>query len=217
VLDDHRPARVADRREQDRERAEQLAGPPGDVEPEQHDHAGEADDQAGEPRPLGALLVVDADRDQRDDQRHRGDQDRGEAGADALLAEADQRPRQADLDDRVDEQRLPMPAEPAQRALVPGVRDQHDERHDDAPERDPDRREVLDGELDEEVWDAPDHRDRREQPPPASGHAGGRHRAINSSRAASAPVRSLGSPSSGADGRGLWRPWRGRPTRSWSA
>ena len=199
VLDDHRADRVADRGEQDREPAEQLARAAGDVEPEQHDHAGEADDQADQPRALGALLVVEPDRHQRDDQRHGGDQDRGEAGADALLAEADQRPRQADLDHGVDEQDPPVPADPAQRALVPGVGQQHGERDDDAAERDPDRRHVLDRELDEQVGDAPDDRDGGEQPPRARCHGGRSHRPHDSSRAAAAPVGSLAAASSRAD------------------
>jgi hypothetical protein len=48
VLDDHRADGVADGGQQDRRRAEQLARAPGDVEPQQRHHAGEADDEPGE-------------------------------------------------------------------------------------------------------------------------------------------------------------------------
>lgn len=75
-LDDHRPDRVPDRRDQDRRCPEQLARPPGDVDPDERHDAAEADEQAERPQPGRPLAVVEAEGENRADQGHRGDDDR---------------------------------------------------------------------------------------------------------------------------------------------
>ena len=51
-----------------------------------------------EAQPLGALLVVEPDRQQRGEDRRGGDQDPGERRGDVLLTERDQQERAGDLD-----------------------------------------------------------------------------------------------------------------------
>ncbi len=85
---------------------------------------------------------------------------------DALLAEADQRERDADLDDGEGDQ--PAQRQPAQRAGPDRDREQHQrgQRHA-RPGHEARREAVVDGDLDEQVRHAPDHRDGGEQRPAA--------------------------------------------------
>jgi hypothetical protein len=108
ALEHHRTDRVTERGEQDRERAEQLIGLAGDVDPDERDDAREPEHQAREPRAGGALLVVEPEGEQRDEQRRGGDDDRGQRRGDVLLARRDQRERQRHLDHPED--RDPQPA-----------------------------------------------------------------------------------------------------------
>src|SRR6185503_19254820 len=112
----------------------------------------------------------------RHEQRHGRDQDRGERRADVHLAEAEQRPRHGHLDRGEHGEDPPPLAQPAQGSELPGDR-QQDRRGEREPRpRDHARRELVDGDLDEQVGNSPDHRGGREQRPAARAQA----RALNS-------------------------------------
>ena len=125
ALEDHRPDRVAEGRDQDRASAEQLVGAPGDVDADERDHAAEPDQQPDQPRARHALVGVEAQRQQRDEQRRGGDDDRRQRRVDVLLAGGDQRERDGDLDHRVDGEPAPAAAQRRQHAGPPGQREQH--------------------------------------------------------------------------------------------
>jgi hypothetical protein len=102
-LDDHRARGVADRGEHHGACSEELAALPAQVDPDQRDHPGEADEhaeQAGAGRPLG---VVEAECEQGDQQRDGRDQNGRDRGVDVLLARRDQRKRTDHLGRRVGE------------------------------------------------------------------------------------------------------------------
>ena len=103
ALEHHRPDRVAERREQDRGGAEELVAAAGDVDPDQRGDAGEADQQPREPRAGDPLGVVEAEREQGDEQRRRGDEDRRERGG----RRAARRPRSAGTGSRSRPRRRP--------------------------------------------------------------------------------------------------------------
>ncbi len=138
----------------------------GDVDPDEHDDAREADQQPDQPAARRALRAVEAQRQHRDQQRHRGDDDRRERGVDVLLAGGDQRERDRDLQERVGGQ----PAAPAaQRPERPGAVREHEQhrrrQHDARPGHERRREPVVDRDLDEQVRDPPEDRHRREPRP----------------------------------------------------
>jgi len=71
-----------------------------DIDAEQQRDAAEPHEQPDEPQPGHPLAVVEAQREQGDDERQRGDEDRGQRARDHLLARGDERERQHDLGDR---------------------------------------------------------------------------------------------------------------------
>ncbi|HEY0516214.1 MAG TPA: hypothetical protein VGD00_03760 [Solirubrobacteraceae bacterium] len=101
ALEDQRPDGIAGGGAEDRERARQLAGPPGDIEADQRDDAGKADEHAEHAQLRGPLSAGEAQRQQRDHQRHGGNQDRGQRRRQALLTVCDQREWDRDLDQPV--------------------------------------------------------------------------------------------------------------------
>ncbi|HXD56231.1 MAG TPA: hypothetical protein VN618_15860 [Solirubrobacteraceae bacterium] len=171
ALEDQRADRVAGRGAEHGEHPRQLAGAVRDIDPDERHDAREADQQTGHPLRRRTLRALEAQREQRDHQRHRGDQDRGQRRGDALLAEGDQGEGERDLDDPVGGDPAQLAAQPGERAGTRGEGEQHHGRECDARERDPGRRRAaVDGDLDEQVGDAPDARHRRERDPAPSAH-----------------------------------------------
>jgi hypothetical protein len=115
--------------------------------------------------------VVEPQREQGDQERDGGDHDRGDRGVDMLLAGCDQRERPDHLDCRVGE-------DPAARATAKHLDalplHQGEEQAGPQDEPRPGEEEggdaVVDGDLDEEIGDAPDHRERRERDPSPPAH-----------------------------------------------
>jgi hypothetical protein len=129
-------------------------------------------EQAQAGRPLGR---VEPEREQRDDQRHRRDQDCRQGRRDVLLAGRDERERQRDLHHRVRRDPLPAPLQLTGDARPPGEREQHRraERHPHEGQEHG-RDAVVHHDLDEEIRDAPDERHRSERSPPLRAHVLGR-------------------------------------------
>src|SRR5690349_3426243 len=75
---------------------------PGDVDAHQGHDPGQAHEQPDEPRPGRALGVVEAQCQQRDEERHRGDDDRRQRRGDVALARRDEREGDDDLEQRVE-------------------------------------------------------------------------------------------------------------------
>ena len=163
---DHRAARVARGGAEDRQPAEQLVGAAGDVQAHERHDAGEAEHEAGRPTARHALGRRDEEREERHDQRCGGDDDRRQRGVDVLLAVRDERERQRDLDDREDRDPAPRPRDRPQRPRAPGEPQQHHGgQHDARPGQEDRRHAVVDGQLDEQVRDAPQRRHRGERCP----------------------------------------------------
>ena len=165
-----------------------------------------------EPAPGRALGAVEAQREHRDEQRHRGDDDRRQRRVHVLLPGRDQRERDRDLQERVGGQ--PAPAAP-QRPERPGALREHEQhrrrQHDPRPRHERRREPVVDRDLDEQVRDPPEHRHRREPRPRTS-----RHRAILAPRSEAPPgppVKSVADAGAGRSHGGLVRRWV-RPVRA---
>ncbi len=172
ALEHHRPDRVAERREQDRGRAQQLVAVPRHVDADQRHDAEQADQESREPRAGDPLGGVEAQGEQSDEQRRRGDDDRRERGRDVLFAGRDHREGDRDLDHGEDRQPPPATAHGGEQAEPPGEREQ-DRRpeHYPGPGEEGGGDAVVDGDLDEEVRDPPEDRDGRERRPGARAHA----------------------------------------------
>ena len=126
----------------------------------EHADADEADQEADEPPAVHALARLPANRQQHDEDRHRGIGDRGHSGVDVLLAPGDQRERNRAVDDP---EREAFPAEPShlgQRRPQPALRDEHEqERESRDQQAEHDHRRGLEGaigDLDEHVGRAPE-------------------------------------------------------------
>ena len=108
-------------------------------------------------------------REQRADQRHRRDHDRGQRRGDVLLAGGDQRERDRDLGDCVGEQPAPLAA---QRGECAGAPRRAPAAAPPPASRGSTRRSRRDAvahrDLDQQVRDAPDQRHRREGNPGAA-------------------------------------------------
>ena len=164
---------------------------PGDVDADERDDAAEADQQPDEAPAGDALARVEAQREQRDDQRRGGDDDRRHGGVDVLLAGGDQRERHGDLEHGEHRQPAAAAAQRPERPRAPGEEQQHRRAEDDArPREERGRDAVVDRDLDEQVRDAPD-RGHREEPGPRPRA----HRARIFSRRAPPPPRRSGAPS----------------------
>ena len=164
--EDHRAGGVARGGDEDRARAEQLVRAPGDVDADERDDAAEADQQPDEAPAGDALARVEAQREERDDQRRGGDDDRRDGRVDVLLAGGDQRERHGDLEHGEQRQPAAPAAQRPERPGAPGEEQQHRGAEDDArPREERGRDAVVDSDLDEQVRDAPDRRHREEPGP----------------------------------------------------
>src|SRR6266545_3414460 len=97
TLHQQRRARVAERRQQHHDGPDEPRLVGADVDPEQDGDPADAKQQPQQPQPTDPLGGVEPQREQRHEQRHRGDQQPGQGGGDALLAHADQQERDGDL------------------------------------------------------------------------------------------------------------------------
>src|SRR5262245_26443383 len=93
--------------------------------------------------------------------------------ANAKAASAPSRPH-SPLGERDGRERAQPAAKPLERPEPPGDRQKHRRREHHAPPRHERRRQLVDRELDEQVRDPPEDRDRGEQGPGASAHRGHR-------------------------------------------
>ena len=176
ALEDHGAGGIAEGRDQDGRSAQQLVAAPRDVDADQGHDPGQPDDQPDEPRPRRALGVVEAQRQQRDEERHRGDDDRRQRRGDVALARRDEREGHDDLEQRVEREPASAPAQRPERARPPGQGHEHRGAERDAHEGEEGRwHAVVHGDLDEEVRNAPEGRDRREGRPGARAHGAGRY------------------------------------------
>jgi hypothetical protein len=158
TLQDHRADRVAKCSGQDRRSTQQLIGPPSNVDSYERSHPRQADD---EPDPLstaGPFSGVEAQRQQRDEDRRSGDEDRRYGRADVLLAGRDQRKGQSDFGHRKSgEPHRPTP-EPTQSSRTPSEPDQDGcTEHNPHPRDERGGHAVVDGDLYEQVRDPPQH------------------------------------------------------------
>ena len=101
---------------------------------------------------------------------HAGDEQPGEAGREVPLGVGQQHPRDRHLQHAERHDRSPVGERRAERSGARGDDEQRDDGHRRSPEHDDGWREVLDGDLDEQVRHAPDGAHRGEQDPLATGH-----------------------------------------------
>ena len=116
AFEDHRADRVTTGGDEDGAAAEQLATGAGDVDPDQRRDPGEADQEAEQAAAVDPVFGFEAQGEDGDDQRRRGDQDRRSRGGDPLLAEARARKGDRDLGDREGESQRPRPRSARQQA-----------------------------------------------------------------------------------------------------
>jgi hypothetical protein len=132
----------------------------------QTDQSGDADDAQGQARPRGRSEAFGPSRRERDGQAgqwYRGDQQaRGRAGQPRLRA-AEQHPRDGDLHGR--EHQEPVPPRQQRAYGAAGQSDRHqDQRGQTGPgEHELSRRDLVDGDLDQQVGDSPGHAQPEEQ------------------------------------------------------
>jgi hypothetical protein len=170
-FDDHRAGGVADRGDHHGAGAEQLAALPAQIDPDQRDDSGQADEHAEHAGARRSLGVVEAQREQGDQEGNRGDHDRRDRGVHMLLAGGDQRKRPDHLDRRVCED--PAARAPSEHLEAPPRGEREEQRraeHEPRPGEEERGDPVVDRDLDEEVRDAPDHRERREGNPSPPTH-----------------------------------------------
>src|SRR5712692_535167 len=116
------------------------------------------------------FAVAEQRRDQDADQRHRRDQQAGEGAGYLFLSSRDGQPGDADLDERKHRQGAPFVEEVPKAAPPNGDRQQHDGRDRRPQENERRRRELVDGDADEQVRDTPDHAHRDEEKKAATCH-----------------------------------------------
>src|SRR5207244_11424897 len=103
---------VADRREDDRERGQELPARPAADEKR---HTAETDDEAGEARTADALVVAETQGEQCREERRRRLDDRGQPGVEPCLRPGDREGRERRTEQRGGGQRAGRPARLAQR------------------------------------------------------------------------------------------------------
>ena len=153
-------ARVGERGEDDRERAEDRQVAALGVDPGDDGDADDPDREADRPRSRQALVRQEAQDQQRVEDRHRGLHHRGEPGVDVLLAPGDQPERQSRVQDSEHETVPPRGSQLGERAVASEPPDDVAEQHGGGEQR-PEghhRRglDLVDRDLDEEVRGAPD-------------------------------------------------------------
>ena len=173
ALEHHRPGRVADRGDQDRAGTEQLVGVPGDVDPDQGDHAREPDEEADQSHPADPLGAIEAERP-RGTATISGVAAIRIAAIDELTCSspaAISGKRDDDLGDRVGEEPAHPPAQGAEDAGPPCEGQQHERpEHDAGPGEEGGRHAAVHRNADEQVRDAPEDGDDREGRPGARAH-----------------------------------------------
>ena len=157
----HRVDGVGERRHENRQRAKDVARRPmrRQVRINEHDNAGESDDDAHVVHDRGPLRGHDPVDEDRGPQRGRRVEDAGEAARDSLLTPSDRDPR----DDRVGHRHDPKAEQPASpsRPEERFPKSDHDQRESDksrdrAKQEQGGRSQVLHGQLDGEERAAPD-------------------------------------------------------------
>jgi hypothetical protein len=134
-----------------------------DVEAEQDGNARDADREAGEAPAAHPLGRVEAQRQQRDEERVAGQQDPGQRRPDPLLAPRDEQERRGDVDHREGHERRD-PAAQRPEPSSPHRERQQDECTQQSPDEDQRRgRHLLDGNLDQQERAAQEQGDRDEQ------------------------------------------------------
>jgi hypothetical protein len=106
-----------------------------------------------------------------DNQRLGGQQQSGQPRGDVDLAVGDEQERADDVDEREHADDRQPPAKLPQHAGADGDRQQDQRGDSGAPDDDDGRRQLGDGELDEQVGDAPQDGQRGQQHPGSSTHA----------------------------------------------
>jgi hypothetical protein len=99
ALQNHRADGVAERRGENRRRPKQRIGTSRDIDADERDDSHQTDHETHQPEPSGTFARIEAQRQQRDEERCRRDDDRGEGRRDALLTDGDQRKRDGDLNE----------------------------------------------------------------------------------------------------------------------
>ena len=173
----HRPlavdagGRIGERREDDRERAEDREVAALRVDAGDDRDAEDPDRETERAHPRQPLVRQEAEDEECVEDRHRGLHDGGEAGVDVLLAPRDQPERQRRVEDAEHEAVLPGRPELREGTLASEPPDEvADQRGggDERPEGHHRRRlDLVDGDLDEEVRRPPDRGERQEHGPVA--------------------------------------------------
>ena len=166
--EDERADRVADHHHRDRDDRAGVAG--ADLEADQRGDPGQPDQQAEQPAAAEPLPLRAEPGEQRADQRDAGHQQAGQRAGQALLGEAEQEPRRADLDRGVEQQRPPAAQHRADQPAGQRHREQQHGGHRGPGQHQGGRRDLVDRDLDQQVRNAPDDRHRDEEHPPTAAH-----------------------------------------------
>ena len=140
------------------------------VESHQGPHADDTESHPGQPYRCQIAAVAEQGGEDRPDDRHGGQQQAGQRAGDAHLGMAQQHPGDAHFEDREDGGGPPVAQSRPECAGVQGQREEHHQCQCSAAQHHGRRRDLGDGDLDEEVGQAPDDRHRHEQGPGLSGH-----------------------------------------------
>ena len=163
--------RVAQRGQQHHQAAGERLGVAAEIEAEQQHDADDPDDDARGGDPARALVLVEADGEQRGEDRRRRHEDAGQRRGDRALAVGDQQERQDDLHDRQDHDRRHASAQRAEGRRADRDRHEHERAEGEPCEDDEDRVEAaVQRDLDEQVRRAPDRGEEPHQQPRATGH-----------------------------------------------
>ena len=163
---------VADRHHEQLDHAERVDRAARPVEADEGGDAEDADSETGEPHPGQRVPVAEEVRDDRADDRDGGEHEAGEAARHAGLRMPEEHPRPGHLQQAERGHERPGLQRRSQGALACGERQQDRRAQQRAPAGHRHRAELHDGDLDEEVGDAPDHAHRGEQGPAPAGHPG---------------------------------------------
>ena len=133
-------------------------------------HAGHPDQQAGEPGACHSVGTPSGQSHDVADERRRGDQQRGERAGDVLFRRSEHHPRDRDLDHREGGQ--PTPTGEDRSKVDTQERDGQQDRHGDRRPGEHERSgtDLGDGDPDQQVGDAPDHRHEPEEHETAARH-----------------------------------------------
>src|SRR2546427_8389257 len=141
-----------------------------EVEPEERYDAGEPRSEAGKPSRAQWLVGARQPGEEGAQQWDRGHEQPREGAADAPLGVGEQPPRKGDFDQGEEKDRSPARQERAQVA-IPQHRGQQKQRAEaSAQEHEARGQQFPDRDLDQEIRDPPDHRQRQEEQPTSACH-----------------------------------------------